>query len=166
MKIKTTVLYWMAAIALTTTCWSADSVSTTNTPVAVLDRMLSSQLSGDYDTFISCISPDGFAKLGIKQDRSLFATNAVLARAVIKKYETRLVESTVDRAVVELVSYGIRDDKGMREVRTFEVLRIDGLWLVNTDIDMSKKPYPVDKIREMESQQTPAGDVLKAAPEE
>ena len=126
MKMKTMMLGLMVFIAHAATCRSADSVTTANAPVAVLDRMLSSQLSGDYDAFISCISQDGFAKLGIKKDRDLFATNAALARAVIKKYETRLLENTGDRAVVELVSYGIRDDQGMREVRTFEVLQMDG----------------------------------------
>lgn len=144
------VLFFAFAASL---LWAGEPVVTNSTPDGVVRCMIASQLSGDYTNFISCISEDGFAKLGIKKDPKLFAAMSQHLKPILKKYEVRLVETKQDRAVVELTTYGIREDKGMKEVRTFEVLREHHSWFVNTDINMSKKPFPADEIRRMISQQ-------------
>ena len=144
MKPKRTTVA-VLAVLVTHLVLSGCATPRRDTPEATVKALVETALACDYDAHVACIAPGGLAKLGMKGDKEEFAAQSKALRSALRGYETETLEIKDDKAVVRLVSYGVVDGKGKKEVQTFEVLRIDDRWLVYTDIDTDRSSYPIDK---------------------
>ncbi len=143
MKRKHILAVLLSTASLTVT----GSASTNATPEAVVALMMDATLSGDYDAFAKCIAPGGFKKLGIKKDREQFKIQSRTLKSIWRECETQTNSVAEQKAVVTLISYGVVDGKGLKEERSFELFKLDGRWLVYTDINMKRTPYPIEKMK-------------------
>ena len=157
--------YILATLLFATTLAIAGPASTNATPETVVTLMMDATLSGDYETFAKCIAPGGFKKLGMKKDREQFKMRSRMLRPIWRGYETKTNSVAEQKAVVTLISYGVVEGKGLKEERSFELLKLDGKWLVYTDINMKRTPYPIEKMKtnQEKSQQAESTVPVKAA---
>ena len=146
--IRRMMMRYILAVLLTAASVSVAGPASSNaTPEAVVERMMAATLSGDYHAFTNCIAPDGFRKLGIKKDEKQFQIQSRMLQPIWRGYETRTNSVAEQKAVVTLISYGVVDGEGLQEERSFELHKLDGMWMIYTDIDMKRTPYPIEKMK-------------------